>query len=905
MPVPEMPDADSGGFGGRSTRRSRWDRYTTAAVGGNVEAQRRRQEFPAVRGAGGLRPAVTAVLQRIRTIMPKRRSAPARIYPLLELRLVPVAAASWVAAALAVRAGSREACIAAAVLAGTAVLSLVLALIPSAPGTRHFPLAGRLARTVAAPLAAAGMVCIGAGMLLAERTAGPIGPAISSGASITGEFRASTDARAVASDRFDGGSRYAVEGALTEATADGERFGAAATVLVIGGTGFADVHLGDRFSAAGSLQATEPGERAVALLYANGTPDIEPAGGWYGQTAQIRTAFAQAAAGQADLLGEAPAGLLPGMVLGDRSTLDKDLEAAMQNTGLTHLTAVSGANCGYLLAFVFLTARSVRLPRAVASAAGVLALVGFVLVVRPDASVLRAAVMGGLGTLAVLSGRGKLPAALLCLSITVLLAVDPWLSGSYAFILSVLATSGLVLLGPRLTELLSRRMPWPLAAALAVPLAAQLFCSPVLVLLQPQVPVYSLPANIAAAPVIPLVTVAGMAAAVLTAALPPLAAPLLLAAGAGAAWTSFVARFFSSLPGALLPWPGGAPGAVLMAGAGAVVIWVVLRAGKAGNVLNRANAATAGSSGNAGRPRSRGGPPAGLTAAVPLAVALLLLPPAAAAAWMNLVPGPAPPGWSAVVCDVGQGDGLVVRTAEHSALVIDAGPDPDAMDGCLHRLEVDTVDLLILTHAHLDHYGGTEGVLRQRAVHRIAYSTAEAQLPPQLDALLKGSGAEMTRLTEGMSAQAGPVKWDVLWPPRNSPQATENDASAVVLVTVDPEPDAQPAEPQLTMLLTGDIEQDAALTLLSRHAWLRTDGVDVLKVPHHGARNGGTALITELRPRVALISVGADNDYGHPGPAILSTLKDTGTTVARTDLLGSISLDLDGKTLRVGGLDGR
>nr|WP_273544435.1 ComEC/Rec2 family competence protein [Arthrobacter jiangjiafuii] len=596
------------------------------------------------------------------------------------------------------------------------------------------------------------------------------------------------------------------------------------------------------------------------------------------------------------------------MVLGDRSTLDKDLEAAMQNTGLTHLTAVSGANCGYLLAFVFLTARSARLPRAVASAAGVLALVGFVLVVRPDASVLRAAVMGGLGTLAVLSGRGKLPAALLCLSITVLLAVDPWLSGSYAFILSVLATSGLILLGPRLTELLSRRMPWPLAAALAVPLAAQLFCSPVLVLLQPQVPVYSLPANIVAAPVIPLVTVAGMAAAVLTAALPPLAAPLLLVAGAGAAWTSFVARFFSSLPGALLPWPGGATGVMLMAGAGVAVIWVVLRAGKAGSTVSTVSAgetANASSAASAGRPRGRGGPAVDLTAAVPLAVALLLLPPAAVAAWTYLMPGPAPPGWSAVVCDVGQGDGLVVRTAEHSALVIDAGPDPEAMDGCLNRLGVKTVDLLILTHAHLDHYGGTEGVLRQREVHRIAFSTAEAELPPQLDAHLKGSGAELTRLTAGMSAQTGPVKWDVLWPPKDSQQATENDASAVVLVSLDPDPDAQPAEPRLTMLLTGDIEQDAALALLSRNAWLRTDGVDVLKVPHHGARNGGTALITQLRPRVALISVGADNDYGHPGPAILSALEDTGTTVARTDLLGSISLDMDGKTLRVGGLDGR
>lgn len=856
-----------------------------------------------------------------------------QIHPLLELRLVPVAAAAWAAAALAVRAGDGVPAMAAGGgLAGSALILVVMAsLRPKARAARgsatgRFRPVRALARAAAAPLAAAALVAVCAGMLLAERTAGPVAAAIAEGATITGKFRAATDARAVAADQFSGDARYLVEAVLEEATSGGNRFASAATVLVIGSSDYGGIHLGDTFSAAGALRAAEPGERSVAVLYANGQPDIEPAGGWYGQTARIRTTFAAAAGRYSGAVGDDAAGLLPGMALGDRSTLDPSLETAMKNTGLTHIVAVSGANCGFLLAFVFLLARAARLPRGVAAAAGVLALLGFVLVVRPDASVLRAAVMGSLGTLAVLSGRGKLPAALLCLSITVLLAVDPWLSGSYAFILSVLATAGLILLGPRLTELLSRRLPWPLAAALAVPLAAQCFCSPVLVLLQPQVPVFSLPANVAVAPVVPLVTVAGMAAAVLAATVPVLAGPFLLTAGAGAAWTAWVARSFDALPGTLLPWPAGVPGVLLMAaaaGAGVRLLW------RAGPDAGQTSARPGGGEPSRGRQRTGrraadtaarapdpetaapGGPAApGWRKTAAAAAVLLILPPATVAGWTYLLPGPAPPEWAAAACDVGQGDGLVVRTGPDRALVIDAGPDPDAMDRCLNRLQVETVDLFILSHAHLDHYGGAAGVFRGRRVDRIAYSTADPELSGPLRKVLEATGAEMLRLSEGMADRSGPVRWEVLWPPRNGAvPPTENDASAVVLITVEPaEAEAGSGGADgagLSLLLTGDIEEDAAAGLLSRHAGLAADGVDVLKVPHHGARNGGTALIEELRPRLALISVGADNDYGHPGPGILRSLQETGTAVARTDLLGTVSLAVDGTTLRVSRLDGR
>ena len=939
---------------------SRWRRYAMAAIEGPGATG---TPFPGNSAAGGQSqpsrraPASAAVVEKaargrsteasgappgVRLVRRLRARAAAkpeevRIYPLLELRLVPVAAASWSAAAAAVRTPGGEAEIGGAVLAAAALIFLMLARGPGRSGTlrphmgdrggrRQGGYARTVARAAAVPTAAAALVCVCSGVLLAERTAGPISAVIAEGRSVTGVFRAVTDARAVAADKFSGEPRYVTETVLEEAASGGKKFPAAATVLVIGGSGYRNVQLGDRFRAAGPLQGTEPGERSIALLYANGQPRVEAAGGWYGHTARIRTTFSAEARHYAGVMGGDAAGLLPGMVLGDRSALNAELESAMKNTGLTHITAVSGANCGYLLAFVFLLARAVRLPRSVAAGAGVLALLAFVLVVRPDASVLRAAVMGSLGTIAVLSGRGKLPAALLCLSITVLLSVDPWLSGSYAFILSVLATGGLILLGPRLTEVLARRLPWTLAAALAVPLAAQLFCSPVLLLLQPQLPAFSLPANVAVAPVVPLVTVAGMLAAVVAAVVPAAAGPLVVVSGAGAAWTAGVARFFDGLPGSLVPWPAGLPGVLLMVAVTGAAVALLWRLGPqpAGKYRGTAEAG-----------RSRHLPPANTTSSrlraaqrrySATAVALLLLPAAVAGVWSQMWPGPAAPGWVAAACDVGQGDGLVVRTAEHRAVVIDAGPDPEAMDRCLDRLQVETVDLFVLSHAHLDHYGGAAGVLRDRLVHRIAYSTAETDLPPPLRTLLADSGAETIRLTEGMASRAGAVDWEVLWPPPGSIAPNENDASTVILMSVDPvaatapasgegaEVPAEiqefagvppltghqlPADGRLTLLLTGDIEEDAAAALLARDEWLGNAGVDVLKVPHHGSRNGGTALIEEVKPRVALISVGADNDYGHPGAEILQSLQQTGTVIARTDQLGSVGLAVEGTTLQV------
>jgi competence protein ComEC len=104
-------------------------------------------------------------------------------------------------------------------------------------------------------------------------------------------------------------------------------------------------------------------------------------------------------------------------------------------------------------------------------------------------------------------------------------------------------------------------------------------------------------------------------------------------------------------------------------------------------------------------------------------------------------------------------------------------------------------------------------------------------------------------------------------------------------------------------LFTGDIEEDASRRLLGRHPELGYRGIDVLKIPHHGARNGGTAIFGTLRPRLALLSSGQGNDYGHPHPEVVAGLRKLAIFTARTDRLGTFTVSIPGGALEVRSLD--
>lgn len=193
--------------------------------------------------------------------------------------------------------------------------------------------------------------------------------------------------------------------------------------------------------------------------------------------------------------------------------------------------------------------------------------------------------------------------------------------------------------------------------------------------------------------------------------------------------------------------------------------------------------------------------------------------------------------------------------------------------------------LLVLTHYHADHVDGIAGVLAGRRVGAIE-TTRLADPPYGVEEVARaaaGAGLTVGVAPYGSTRRIGDATLQVLWPPPDSPTtgpgdgSTANEASVVLLVETR----------GLRLLLTGDIEPEGQLTLARQLVGLH---VDVLKIPHHGSRYQDESWLVSLDPAVAVASVGAGNDYGHPAPSTLDPLRRAGVDVYRTDRDGSVAV---------------
>jgi len=309
----------------------------------------------------------------------------------------------------------------------------------------------------------------------------------------------------------------------------------------------------------------------VAVITAVGRPTAGRASAVQRAARQVRDRFAAAAR---EVLAGDQAAILPGLVLGDTSAVTAATTAEFRTAGLTHLTAVSGANVTIVCGAVLLTAQFLGPRPAVGLAA--LALVVFVVVVQPTASVLRAAVMGAITLLAVLSGRRRQAIPVLSATVIALMVAAPQLAVDLGFALSVSATAALVVLAPVWSaRLVDRGWPKPLADGLSIALAAQLVTAPLVAAVSGRFSVIAVLANLAVALVIPPITVLGTAAAALVSLWPAGAGLLIRFTGPEVWWLLRVAEHAAALPGAAVPVPAGWAGLLTVGAAAvaAVVLW--------------------------------------------------------------------------------------------------------------------------------------------------------------------------------------------------------------------------------------------------------------------------------------------------------------------------------------------
>jgi competence protein ComEC len=357
------------------------------------------------------------------------------------------------------------------------------------------------------------------------------------------------------------------------------------TVVFASAVGFADLTAGRPVSFRARIGRPTRRDLTVAVLSTTGEPTFGDAARIHRVAHHVRTGFAAAA--RAGLPVD-QAAMLPALVLGDTSTLTGQTTAEFRASGLTHLTAVSGANVTIVCGAVLLTAALVGPRIAVALAA--LALLAFVIVVEPSASVLRAAVMGGITLLAVVSHRRRQAIPVLSASVIVLMIAAPELAVDVGFALSVSATAALVVIAPVWSRRLTGRgWPKPLADAVSVAVAAQLVTAPLVAGISGTFSVVSVAANLAVAAVIPPITVVGTAAAALCPVWPSGAELLIRFTGPELWWLLRVAHWAARVTGASIPVPSGLLGVATVAVAGVAAVaswrWRWVRLGICGAVM--------------------------------------------------------------------------------------------------------------------------------------------------------------------------------------------------------------------------------------------------------------------------------------------------------------------------------
>ena len=546
--------------------------------------------------------------------------------------------------------------------------------------------------------------------------------------------------------------------------------------------------------------------------------------------------------------------VLTGIVLGEEGGIDTSLRGAFRASGLTHLLAVSGQNVAITAIGVVWVARLAGIGRIAGEGLAILVVLAYALAVGWQPSVVRAAVAGILASLGWITARPRDRWHAMAVGALVLLAWTPTAGLDPGFQLSFAAVAAIFLVVPRVAGVPDAYpVPRGVWDVLVVAVACGLVTAPIVWLHFGSVALWTVPANLAAEPAMPPLIALSLAAAAFEPVLPGVATSLAWLAGWCAAWIAFVARVVSGWPSAQIH--------------SAVALTAVLALAAAPVGVRRL-------------PRYRR-----RVAAVGLVSVALTL--AAAACAFRPVPSWTPPqGLRVTFLDVGQGDSALVE-APGGAVLVDEGPPEADVAGQLRAMGVRALTAIVLTHPQRDHIGGAADVLDGLRVGEVEDPGIEA---PSADhdaamAAARRRHVPVEIVHEGDAFRIGKLRLRILWPDEPGLPSEDPNQHAVVALA---------SYGATDVLLTADAESDVT-------GRLRIPPVEVLKVAHHGSEDPGLPdLLRTLRPRLAVISVGKGNDYGHPRPETIAALRaEPGLETLRTDESGRIVVESDGRTLTV------
>jgi competence protein ComEC len=592
---------------------------------------------------------------------------------------------------------------------------------------------------------------------------------------------------------------------------------------------------------------------------------------------------AEAALGRG--MPEREAKLARGFVLGEDAEIDARTTEDFRRAGLSHLLAVSGQNVALLvlLAMPVLAALGMSLRTRLLWVLGLIAV--YVPLAGAGPSIQRAGIMGALSVLATLAGRRASRFYALLVAAVVLLALEPGIAADVGWQLSFAAVLGILLLAGPLREAIAARLGsgggrHALAEGVALTVAATLATAPLIAFHFGALSTTTLVANLLALPAVApamwlgmLASAGGQVPGFPVEIVNAVNAPLLAYIAQVAAWCGRPSWAYVHLRLS----PAGLVGSYVAIAVAATLAPYVSRRRRIGTL--RKHHSADGPKTDVYRPKSARR--RGFVVALGLA--------AIALGWATLAAGhgggasESPTGLRVSVLDIGQGDAILLQPAAAPAVLVDGGPPGDGLEGLLRGAGLERLGAAVITHDQSDHAGGIRELLGAMPIGQLLYAVLGRDTLAEIHA----AGISTQRLARGSEVRSGRLRLDVLWPPPELLVSSHRgeDPNRLALV-------ALARWRRFSMLLTADAEAESTP--------IEPGPVDVLKVAHHGSDDAGLGdLLDRIRPRLALISVGEGNPFGHPTAATLATLAAHGVRTLRTDLEGTIVLDIDRDSIRM------
>ncbi|MEW6189354.1 MAG: DNA internalization-related competence protein ComEC/Rec2 [Actinomycetota bacterium] len=576
-------------------------------------------------------------------------------------------------------------------------------------------------------------------------------------------------------------------------------------------------------------------------------------------------------------LSKDQAGLLTGLLLGDRSRISGIIEDDFRKAGVMHVLAVSGLHLGMIATIAYLLSSILRLNPIARSALIAFFMLFYVLLTSCRPSVLRASIMIAVGLLGWLLGREKNLLSAISVAALILLIYNPFLLYDVAFQLSFAAALAIILIAPILNSKLVGLFPRRVSELLSLSIAAQVGVAPILVYYFNELSLVAVVSNLFVVPAIAPILGLGLAASFMGIFSPFLACPIFKITGLLLEYVLKITSLFASLPASSIYWETPSSLSICF-------YYFTVIAGIYSSKRWRKSV---------GRPRN-------FNFKRLLIVALVLM---AGIIWWQVGKSAPPKDFTVTFFDVGQGDAALMRMPSGENILIDGGEDSHGMRRSLTARGIRKIDLLVLSHPHADHLGGLTEVVEGFEVGMIldGGQPHTSHLYKEFLTVIDQRGIRYRLARKGQEYEIGSrerkLKILILHPRPQFVTGTNSDLnnnSVVLKLTYG----------DFSLLFPGDIEREGQSLLLDCGDTCPSGGrvlhCTVLKVPHHGSANGGDfKFLRQVSPQVAVISVGEGNPFGHPAKSTLGKLKSLGAKIYRTDRDGDVTISTDGENFRV------